>query len=584
MASGEALSAAVCERFFATMGEVELHNLYGPTEAAVDVSHWKCERGAKQIPIGKPIDNTRLYVLDEKKEPVPIGVWGELYIGGVQVGRGYLKRKELTEEKFVEDPFAGREGARMYRTGDRARWNEKGEVEYQGRLDDQVKVRGNRIELGEIERVLEEHPRVKASVVVVREDGAGEKRLVAYVVGGEERASSRELREHLGRKLPEYMVPGTYVELEKMPLNPSGKVDRKALPEQEAPVGPAESYVGPRDWVEAALVQIWEQLLRLHRVGIYDDFFALGGHSLLAVKLMAGIKQRLGRALPVATLFQARTVAALAAAVHFSAGEASTSPLVVIQGAGTKRPFFCVHPSGGTVLCYEPLARELGPEQPFYGLEARLPGPAEALQATVEDMAKRYLHALREVQPEGPYQLGGWSFGGLVAFAMACRLLREGHQVRALVLFDTQLPAADAPFDPIACLADQAKGYGWQGTAQELRPLGALGAFDRLTREVGAQMGLGETVARRIAANDLASMHAAHGFVPSVYAGPLTLLRAEQVAAGLSPPSADSFDWGKWCEKPVDVRAVPGTHHDMITLPHVAELARALRAVLDAEQ
>ncbi|HEX2081440.1 MAG TPA: amino acid adenylation domain-containing protein, partial [Longimicrobium sp.] len=285
--SGEALPPAAVARFHARFpSTVSLYNLYGPTEAAVDVSHWPCARGesAAVVPIGRPVWNTRLYVLDAGLHPSPVGVPGELYIGGVQVARGYQDRPGLTAERFVPDPFASSPGARLYRTGDLARWRGDGALEYLGRLDNQVKVRGFRIELGEIEAVLRRHPSVRDCAVVALADAAGG-RLAAYVAGGADEAA---LREHLRRTLPEYMVPSAFVALERFPLTPSGKLDRKALPAPDL-ASAEEKYVAPRAPVEEVLAEIWAEVLRLERVGVHDSFFDLGGHSLLIMRLLAHV-------------------------------------------------------------------------------------------------------------------------------------------------------------------------------------------------------------------------------------------------------------------------------------------------------
>ena len=312
--SGEALPGALQSRFYGRLG-AKLHNLYGPTEAAVDVTHWTClpEHGSAAVPIGRPVANTQIYILDGRLEPVPIGVAGELHIGGVQVARGYVNRPELTAEKFIRDPFSAQEHARLYKTGDLARFRADGAIEYLGRLDHQIKLRGFRIELGEIETVLLTHPQVREAVVLAREDTPGDKRLVAYVVWAEGgAASSSELREHLKQRLPEYMVPAAFVELEALPLTPNGKVDRKRLPAPERSLSDAERYVAPRSQLERKLAEIFADVLRVERVGIHDNFFALGGHSLLATRLVSAVRSTLDVDLPLRTVFQRPTVAELA--------------------------------------------------------------------------------------------------------------------------------------------------------------------------------------------------------------------------------------------------------------------------------
>ncbi len=337
--SGEALGAEVRDRFFERLPHAELHNLYGPTEAAVDVTHHACERGRPTVPIGRPVSNTRIHVLDGRLRQAPVGVPGELFIGGVQVGRGYHGRPELTAERFVPDPLSAEAGTRMYRTGDRARWLASGEVEYLGRLDEQVKVRGHRIELGEIESALLRQPGVREAVAAAREDAPGHARLVAYVVAGEGgELSVAALRSRLKEELPEYMVPAAVVVLEELPLTPSGKLDRAALPAPEwiraEEEGPA---VAPRDEVEATLAGIWCGVLRLDRVGVHDNFFELGGDSILSIQVISRAAQAGIRITP-RQVFQHPTVADLAsvadtaAAVQAEQGEVTGAvPLTPVQ-------------------------------------------------------------------------------------------------------------------------------------------------------------------------------------------------------------------------------------------------------------
>lgn len=310
--SGEALPAPLVDRFYQKLPGVGLCNWYGPTEGG-EVTDWRCvpdeEEGS--IPIGRPISNTSIYILDPLGEPVPVGVTGEIFIGGVALARGYQNLPELTAERFVPDPFSGEEGARLYRTGDLGRWRTDGAVEFLGRNDFQVKVRGFRIELGEIEAQLGEHPAVRAAAVLAREDTAGDQRLVAYYVAAEP-VEVEALRTHLAQRLPEYMIPVAFVDLDALPLTPSGKVDRKALP---APGGDAyrtRSYEAPQGDVEEALAGIWVEVLRRDRVGVHDDFFDLGGHSLLATQVMSRVARDMGVDLPLRTLFESPTVAELA--------------------------------------------------------------------------------------------------------------------------------------------------------------------------------------------------------------------------------------------------------------------------------
>jgi amino acid adenylation domain-containing protein len=378
--SGEALPPALVARFHERFpAPVGLHNLYGPTEAAVDVSYWPCERSgaADVVPIGRPVWNTRLYVLDDALRPVPVGVPGELYIGGVQVARGYLGRPALTAGRFVPDPFGPAAGARLYRTGDLARWRTHGALEYLGRLDHQVKIRGFRIELGEVEAVLRRCRGVRECVVAAREDAPGERRLAAYVVG---EVDVDALREHLRRALPEYMVPSAFVALERIPLSPNGKVDRKALP---APVhaADAERWAAPRTPTEEVLAEIWAELLKVERVGARDSFFALGGQSLLATRVASRVRDVFGVELPVRVLFEGPTVAELAAAVEALRGaDAPRLPAIVAAGRtgplplsfAQERLWFLDRLQPGSAFYNIPLALRLHGELDVAALERAL--------------------------------------------------------------------------------------------------------------------------------------------------------------------------------------------------------------------
>ncbi|HXH37708.1 MAG TPA: amino acid adenylation domain-containing protein, partial [Thermoanaerobaculia bacterium] len=328
--SGEALPSALARRFAERLPHATLYNLYGPTEAAVDVTAWTCPATEipDAIPIGRPIANTQIYILDRYGAPVPVGVAGELHIAGVQVARGYLNRPELTAERFVTDPFAGEAGARMYKTGDLARWQDDGNIEYLGRNDFQVKLRGFRIELGEIEARLTEHEAVREAVVVAREEKAGEKRLVVYYTPSPDRAepSAADLRAFLSERLPEYMVPAVYVPLDAMPLTSNGKLDRKALPAPEAGSVAARAYEAPQGEIEKTLAAICQELLDVERVGRHDSFFELGGHSLLATQLIAKVRNQMDVDLPLRTVFDRPAISQLAQVVA-TAGKRMAPPI-----------------------------------------------------------------------------------------------------------------------------------------------------------------------------------------------------------------------------------------------------------------
>lgn len=394
------------QEFFTQVTNCTLHNHYGPSESHVvttftldnSVQNWP-----KLPPIGKAIANTQIYILDSRMQPVPIGVAGELYIGGDCLARGYLNRDDLTSARFIPNPLSNDPNARLYKTGDLCRYLNDGNIEYLGRIDNQVKVRGFRIELGEIEALLSQHPAIAQVSIIVREDIPGDKRLVAYFVPHQEPApTSSELRHFLQQKLPDYMLPAAFVMLESLPLTPSGKVDRRALPAiDNIRQGTEATFVAPQEELEVRLTKIWEDILNVRPIGIKDNFFELGGHSLLAVRLFAEIEKMCDQKLPLATLFQAQTIEQLAGVLRESGWSAPWSSLVLIKPGEQKPPLFCVHPVGGNILEYQAVARYLDPDQPVYGIQAvGLDGKQQPLRR-VEDMAQHYVEAIRSVQPNG---------------------------------------------------------------------------------------------------------------------------------------------------------------------------------------
>lgn len=426
------------------MRAVRLLNAYGPTEATITAAIFEIPAGSSQegacenIPIGRPLAQRTMYILDAHGCLVPVGIPGELYIGGKLLAKGYLHRPELTAERFIADPFSEKPHARLYKTGDRACYLADGNIAFLGRVDHQVKIRNYRIEPGEIERVLKRHAVVNEVVVVAREDALGEKRLVAYVVAAQGRSLViPELRAYLRERLPEYMLPSAFMQLAALPQTLSGKVDRQALPplsmcRQDA----EESYVAPTLPVHVQLVQLWEELLDVSPIGIRDNFFALGGHSLLAVRLFSRIEQVCGKKLPVATLFAGATIEHLAHALLDGEQKDVRAPLVALQSGGSRPPFFYLHGDWtGSALYCRHIASDLGPDQPFYALE---PYKFDGLPVlpTFEAMVEAHLHAVRAVQPEGPYLLGGFCNGAIVAYEMARRLQAEGQRVDLLLLVD----------------------------------------------------------------------------------------------------------------------------------------------------
>jgi thioesterase domain-containing protein len=374
--------------------------------------------------------------------PVPVRVPGEIYIGGLGVARGYRGNPALTADKFISDPYGLRSGLRLYRSGDLGRFLSDGNIDLAGRNDNQLKVRGYRIEPGEIESALAEHPLVLQSIVRAAADRTGNNVLAAYLVlrekQPEESAVVSEIARWLSTRLPEYMVPQFFVPLDAIPLLPNGKTDFNSLPppETEARLRPV-AYAAPRDPLESQLVDIWEEVLGRSSIGINENFFSLGGHSLLAARLFGQIERRMGKILPLATLFQAPTVDQFAAVLRREGWQVPWSSLVPIKPAGKKPPFYCVHALGGNVIGYTELAMSLPDDQPVYGLQAMGLDGRQHPASTVEEMAAQYVKEIRALQPSGPYYLGGACTGGIVAYEVAQRLVEQGEEIGLLAMFDT---------------------------------------------------------------------------------------------------------------------------------------------------
>jgi amino acid adenylation domain-containing protein len=592
MSSGEALPADLVTRFFHALPSGQLHNLYGPTEAAVDVTHWPCTpevRGG--VPIGRPIANTRMYVLDARGVPSPLGVPGELWIAGVQVGRGYWRRAGLTAERFVPDPFAPEPGARMYRTGDRARWREDGTLEYLGRTDFQVKVRGVRVEPGEVEAALAAIPGVRQAVVDVRLGLGGDEQLVAWIAAapGAEPAASA-LHDALLRTLPAALVPSLFVPVDDLPLTPSGKVDRRALPDPEQAAG--DGYVVPRDVTELEVARIWSEALGAPRVGASDDFFRLGGHSLLALRMMRRIRERFGRELPLASLFQHSTVAAFADALRREGADADDGGLMVtLNAGGALPPLIFFPPAGGTVTHYADLARLMGPDQPFLALHTPGVDGREAPLDTMDAIVDRYLDEIRRVQPHGPYWLGGWSAGGLTAYEAAHRLRAAGEEVAMLAILDAPAPDDErdpSPPDQVQLLrifahstvtGDEALLDALADELRALPPEERVGALSRWMTRQGAQVRDDELerVGRVLAVFE-ATARAVRNYVdPPPLDVPVVLFVAEEGkpedGAG---PEARPARWRPFVRGEMVVHVIPGVHAQLVLEPAVNTLAPAL--------
>ncbi|HVI08026.1 MAG TPA: amino acid adenylation domain-containing protein [Candidatus Binatia bacterium] len=547
-------------------------NTYGPTEACVIASSYEPDPKKPfpdNLPIGRPIANVQLHVLDSELRPVPVGEAGELHIGGAGLARGYLNHPERTAAKFIGDPFSKDANARLYKTGDMVRRLPDGNIEFIGRIDFQVKIRGFRVELGEIESVLEKHPDVAQAVVIARESQAG-KQLAAYVIASSGRATAGELRDYVKKQLPEYMAPANFVFMESFPVTPNGKVDRKALPEPqiEAAVG-VEAGVAPSTEAEKKMARLWAQVLGRGAIGLRDNFFDLGGHSLLALRLTSRIEKEFGRKLTLTALLQAPTIEQLLPLIQ--SGE-SWSPLVPLQRAGARPAFFFVHGLGGTVMRFHALARHIEKDQPFICFQAQGLDGKQPVLDQVEAMADLYCEHLLKAQPEGPYYLGGYSFGGLVALEMARRLAEGGHEIRLLALVDTYF-------------------VGQQGNSSLVGRFLSLSPEQKLVYLKKRAVRYGRGIKRRMDALSLpapvkavreACAVAEQKYRPSMYPGAITLFRASEKA--LRGLDNGQNGWNRYAAGGVEIHEIDGDHGNILNEPNVRQLAAALCERLERAQ
>ncbi|MCQ4202712.1 amino acid adenylation domain-containing protein [Streptomyces coelicoflavus] len=593
---GEPLPAALAELAQETW-HVPCVNLYGPTESTVQVTHHEARigtlgadgRGDAYLPVGRPVRNVRAYVLDDRLRPVPVGVPGELYLAGDQLARGYAGRPGLTAERFVADPY-GPPGARMYRTGDLMRWRRAGELEFLGRVDEQVKLRGFRVELGEVEAVLTAQWQIARAAAVVREDRPGDRRLVAYVVPADGTALDlAELRGRLASALPDFMVPAALVALDAFPLTPNGKLDRRALPAAEVRAGTGRA---PRNPQEEALCGLFAEVLGVTGVGIDDSFFDLGGHSLLAIRLLNRIRTVFGVRVSLRALFEAPTVARLVQRFDGDDMGDGLAVLMPLRADGSRPPLFCVHPASGLSWAYVGMLQHLGPDQPVYGLQARGIAEEQRLPGSLEEMAADYAEQIRKVQPSGPYHLLGWSFGALAAYAVATALQEQGETVAYLGLLDGY-PRDDEPDGPRG-LDEQDEPDGLDevtilqgllhdmGIDDDLRddtvpPLAK--AAELLRRQGGALAGLDEKTLARVAAVCANGMRVSARFRPAVFRGDMEFFTA---AHGRPDRLNAHALWAPYVAGHITDHSVDCTHLEMVTSGPLKEISGAVAAKLGA--
>jgi amino acid adenylation domain-containing protein len=602
MCSGEELSVALQNKCLSTLPQAQLHNLYGPTEASIDATYWHCrtETGITRVPIGRPIANTRIYILDRHGEPVPVGVAAELYIGGIGVARGYLKRTELTAERFVADPFSAEAGARLYKTGDLARYRTDGNLEFLGRNDHQVKIRGFRIECGEIEAQLMRCAGIREAVVVVRSNTVGDRRLVAYLTGrsGSE-TSATELRAQLSAVLPEHMIPAAFVMLEALPLTPNGKLDRNALPapgEQDlASTATSAGCVQPRNDTERFLIDLWKELLGISQLSPTDNFFAIGGHSLLAVQMIARLETTMCRPFPVALLFSAPTVRELSQQIDAFPPITPGPHVFTFRTAEQANPVILMPSLAGDVLQWREFVGLLDSKRPICGIY--LAGePDYAQQTSFEELAMKCARAIARAHPGMPCHLVGYSFGGTLAFEVARQLKILGSDVGVVAILDTG-PTPPAPdhfgavirnsFQILRNLLSRASSAlaagQWRNEMRAIfykahlirRKLAARRGNVEQDDEIAFEYIFGRVEmpekTRRLMSWSLKLYNA---YKPQRYRGDLLVLRASK--RPLLGPFAHDLGWGPHVEGRVIVENFSGGHGQMIEQAQLLRVAELL--------
>ena len=580
--SGEAIPVDLARRFLDTMPHTNLINLYGSSEVAADVTYFDLRQHPPHtiepgVPIGQPIANTQIYLLDVRLQPVPLGVPGELYVAGAGLARGYLDRPDLTAERFIQvDTLIPATPLRLFKTGDLARWNETGQLEFLGRRDHQVKIRGQRVELGEIEATLQQQPGVHQVVVNAREEAPGDTRLVAYLTPAHQDLEA--LRHALKQTLPDYMIPAAFVPLESLPLTPNGKINRLALPAPDYSRQSTQTYQPPRNLVEEQMVEIWQQVLNVGSVSIDDNFFDLGGHSLLAVELFAHIEQVFDKALPLVTLFQAPTLRTLAEVVRQEGWRPSNSALVPIQPLGDKPPFFCVTPPRGSVVGFSGLAQHLGTDQPFYGLHFEGINTWQRQQGVtdnhpIQEVAAHYIREIRTLQPQGPYFIGGRCYGAHIAYEMATQLLAQEESVALLAIMTT--PPRDFQASRLHYLKRAVSHIRHRRLLHALR-LALPAGYPQFKRRLRKRV-------KRLTSHPSSTSSTANSVKPTSdapykhppYPGRIVVFQTSD---------ATQAAWAALAQGGLDFHIIPGTHLDIFHEPNVRQLAQALQTAMTQAQ
>lgn len=598
MLSGDWIPVSLPAQIRQLSPDARIISLGGATEASIWSIIYPIDEVKptwKSIPYGTPLANQTWHVLTEGFTPCPTWVPGHLYIGGVGLAKGYWRDELKTHASFVTHPSTGE---RLYRTGDLGRYLSDGTIEFLGRQDFQVKIQGFRVELGEVEAALKEHPAVREAVATVRSDGEKAKRLVVYVVPvtPSDEIDAAALRAFLQMKLPEYMVPSIYLRIDALPLSANGKLDRSALPapdEQRDEV--SGGLVPPQGDLERALVAIWEEVLSVRPIGVKDDFFELGGQSFSAIRMLVLVRRRLGRRIELAAVLRARTIEQLAKLVDQAIPTAAPwVPLVPIRDTGDKPPFFLVHPAGGNVICYAEITRQLGDGQPVYALQARGLSGEQQPAASVEEMAATYIEAIRSMDAVGPYRLGGWSSGGVIAYEMARQIESLGAKVETVIMIDSPAPLDHDPVDDVTLLkwflADLALGLPVERLSmEELRSAPAERQLDLALAQVGnggMPPGMGPSELRPSLAVFKSVIRATRAYEPRVGTARLLVLQAAEgrVEEFNDHPGSAASDWG-WgtvSAGVIESFEVAGSHYTMLAAPNLGQVAALITRHLDS--
>ncbi|MEO6522311.1 MAG: non-ribosomal peptide synthetase [Mucilaginibacter sp.] len=567
-----------------------LHNYYGPTETTIYSTGKQILADDQLITIGKPIDNTQVYILDEELKQVADGHEGEICIGGYGVGNGYLNRPELSDEKFIDDTFSGEANKKIYRTGDLGKILPNGEIEYLGRIDLQVKLRGFRIETQEVEYNLILQHGIQNAVVVVHNDEWDNQRLLAYVVSDDPLIASHKVNYSttwiagLKDKLPEYMVPTDYIVIPEIPLTPNGKIDRKKLPKPQFQNSQKE-YEAPGSDTENMLAEIWSKYLHIDQIGINDNFFELGGHSLIAVQIMTGIGKITGKLIPIATLFKYPTISKLAQLLQSGDEESTWKSLVPIKPTGNKMPVYIIHGEGLNVLIFNNIAMSVDAEQPVYGLQSRGLNGIDEVPDSIEAIASLYIEEILEQNPTGPYAIAGYSFGGYVAIEIANQLQAMGKEVKILAMFDVNNKESESqlslPKRTLKKILRQFYKAGFILTSLIKQP-GATVEYQLFM------------IKQRLGMNDEANAenipdymqrivdklrYAVSRYKMKPYNGTIHVFRSKVRVYFVDDPK--HLGWDDYALKGVKVHKVSGDHRDMLLPPNDVEFARILQNCLD---